>query len=90
MVTTCGAAHVLAKIGNAQAAFTLRVPALFMDDFRVDEYEFGLRILLEGYVDDGDTARNSDLRGRQAHAAGSVHRLEHVIDQLFQFFVEDQ
>ena len=89
MVTTWARRHILAEIRNAETAFALRVAAFFVNDFRVDEDEFGAGILFESDVDHGDAAGDADLRRSQAHSAGSIHRLEHVLDQLLQFFVED-
>ncbi len=46
-------------------------------------------IFLEGDVDDGDAASDADLRRGEADAVGGVHGLEHVVDELLQFVVED-
>src|ERR1017187_2054344 len=84
-----GTRYVLAKIGDAEASFALGVAALRVNNFGIDEDEFGAGIFLEGNVDDGDTAADADLRGGQSDAMGGVHRLEHVFDELLQLFVED-
>jgi hypothetical protein len=63
--------------------------AFGMNDFRIDEDEFGVGIFLEGDVDDSNAASNADLRGGKSDSVGSVHGLEHVRDELLQFFVED-
>src|SRR5580658_5769009 len=84
-----GARHVFTEIRDTETAFALGVAALLVNDFGIDEDEFGVRILFEGDVNDGDAARDTDLRRGQAHAAGSIHRLEHVLDQLLQVFVKD-
>ena len=89
MVTTCAARHVLTEIRDAEASFTLGVAAFCVNDFGIDEDQFGVRILFESDVDDGDAARDADLRRGQTHAARSIHRLEHVLDQFLQFFVKD-
>ena len=82
------ARYVLAELWNAQAAFVLDVLALGVNDFGIDENELGVGIFFESYIDDGDAPRNADLRGGQADALGGVHGLEHVVDELLQFFVE--
>jgi len=85
-----GASYIFAEIGDAEAAFTLRVLAFGMKDFGVNEDEFGLRVLLEGNVDDGNPAPNADLRSGEADAVRSVHRLKHVIDEPLQLFIENR
>src|SRR5580698_3309707 len=84
------ACHVLTKVRDAETAFTLRVAAFFANDLGVDKDEFGVWILFERDVNDGDAARDTDLRSGEADAASGIHRLEHVIDELLQFFVEDR
>jgi hypothetical protein len=83
------ATHIFAEFRNAEAAFTLRVAALLMDDFGIDEDDLGVGVLFERDVNHGDAERHADLRRGQAHTAGGVHRLEHVIDEQLQFAVEN-
>src|SRR5215467_7696587 len=59
LVGTC---NVLSEIGNAEASFALRVLALGMNDFRIDENELRARIFFECHIDDSDTAPDADLR----------------------------
>ena len=73
MVTLLGRADILAEIGDAEAAFALSVAAFGVNDFGINENEFGVGILLEGDVDDGDAAGDADLRGGQTDAVGGVH-----------------
>ena len=70
MVTLLGRAHILAEIGDAEAAFALRVAAFGVNDFGIDEDEFGLGIFLEGDVDDRDAAGDADLRRGQSRRRG--------------------
>ena len=58
------ASDVLAEVGDAEASFALRVVALGVNDFGIDEDELGVWIFLEGDVDDGDAAADADLRAR--------------------------
>src|SRR5260370_17382659 len=83
-----GARDLLAKFGNAQAAFAAPLAALFANDYRIDQNQLGARVFLEGHIDDGDSLRNADLRSCQANAASRVHRLEHVIHKLLDLVVE--
>jgi len=84
-----GASDVLAEVGDAETSFTLRMLAFGVNDFGVDEDEFGLGVFFEGDVDNGDAASNADLRGSEADAVSGVHGLEHVFDKLFEIFVEE-
>src|SRR5580658_1023312 len=85
-----GARHILTEIGDAETAFTLGVAAFLVNDFGINENQFRVRVLLESDVNDGDAARDADLRRGQAHAARSIHRLEHVLDQFLQSFIKDR
>jgi len=85
-----GAIYVFAELWDAEAAFALRVAAFLVDNFGINEDYFRVGVLLEGDVHDGDAARDADLRRRQAHTASGIHRLEHVIDEQFQFSVKDR
>ena len=61
MVTTCARVTFSRKIGDAETAFTLGVAAFFVsNDFGIDEDQFGVRILFESDIDDGDAARDAD------------------------------
>jgi hypothetical protein len=84
-----GTSDVLAEIGDAEASFTLSVTPFSVNDFRINENEFGVGLLLEGDVDDGDASGDADLRGGQADSVGGVHRLEHICDEFLQLFVEN-
>ena len=84
------ATHIFAEVGDAETAFTLRVAAFLVNNLRVDEDDLAVRIFFEGDVNHGDAARDADLRRCQTHAASGVHRLEHVLDKLLQFFIEDR
>src|SRR5579862_8483064 len=84
------ARDVLPEIRNAQTSFTLRVLAFPVNNFRIDKHQLGLGIFLERYIDDGDSTSNTNLRRGQPDAVSRIHRLEHVIDQLFQVFIEDR
>src|SRR5437868_14846666 len=64
--------------------------ALGADDFRIDQYEFGFGIFLEGDVNDRDALADTDLRGSEADTVCRVHRFEHVFDELLQIIVEDR
>jgi len=68
-----GTANILAEVGNAEAAFTLTMAALGVNDFGIDENEFGARILLESNIDDRDAAANADLWRGQADSVRGVH-----------------
>ena len=83
------ARDVLAKFGNAQAAFVLRVTAFGVDDLGIRQHQLGFRIFFEGHVDDRQALGDADLRRSQADAVRGVHRLEHVVDEFLQFVVED-
>jgi hypothetical protein len=61
---------------------------LGVNDFGIDENEFGARIFLESNVDDRNAAANADLRRGQADSVRGVHGLEHVGDELLQLFVK--
>src|SRR5208337_5360897 len=78
----------LAKFGDAQAAFAAPLPPLFVNDYRVDQDQLGAGIFLEGYIHDGNSLRNADLRSRQPDAARRVHRLKHIFHQLLELVVE--
>src|SRR5271170_4815753 len=45
------ARHVFPEIGDAETAFTLGVAAFFVNDFGIDEDQFGVRILFESDID---------------------------------------
>src|SRR5262249_34189994 len=76
------ARDVFAEVGNAKASLALSVLAFGMNNFRIDQNEFGFGILFEAHVDYGDTASDADLRGGKADPVGFVHGLEHIFDQL--------
>src|SRR5215469_6378031 len=82
--------HVLSKIRNAQASFALYVLAFRMNDLRIDENELGIGVFFERHIDDGDAPPDADLRRGKPDSMGLVHRLKHVLDQLFQFTIEDR
>jgi len=84
-----GAGNVLAKVGDTEASFALLVLALGVDDYGIDDDKPGVRVFFEGYVDDRDAASDADLRRGEADAVRGVHRLEHVIGELFQVIVEN-
>src|SRR5579859_7116264 len=84
-----GARHILAELGNAEAAFALGVLAFSVDDFGIDQNELGFGIFLEGNVDDGNAASDADLRGGEADTVGGVHGFEHVVEELLQVVVKD-
>src|SRR5208282_6669910 len=71
-----GARDVLAKFGKAQAAFTAPLAAIFANNYRIDQHQPGAGVFLKGYIHDGESLRNADLRSRQADAASRVYRLE--------------
>jgi hypothetical protein len=83
-----GAGYVLAKVRNTQAPFALRVLALFVNDFRINQHELGVRVFFEGDIDDRDAASDADLRRGQSNPVSGVHGLEHVIDEFLQFLIE--
>src|ERR1700737_2988798 len=85
-----GTRHRLPKLGNAEAAFVLGVAAFGANDFRIGDHQPGVRVLLEGDVDDRQPLRNSNLRRRQSHAVRSVHGLEHVLDQFLERAVKNR
>ena len=53
-------------------------------DFRIDEDLRVRRLLLAGDVDDEEADRLGDLDRRKADAGRVVHRLDHVVHELFQ------
>jgi hypothetical protein len=67
----------------------LRQPSLCVNNLRINEDEFGVRVLFESYVDHGDAARDANLGRGEADAVRFIHRLEHVVEKLLEFFVED-
>ena len=83
------ARDVFAELRNAEASLALSVLAFGVNDFWVDQDQFGFGILFEGDVDYGDAASDADLRCRKADPVGFVHGLEHIFDQLLKFLIED-
>jgi len=63
--------------------------ALFPDDLRIDDHHLRLGVFFERAINYCDALGNADLRRGQPHAMSRVHRLEHVFDQLLEFFVKD-
>ena len=55
----------------------------------IGNHQLGVWIFLESHVNDRQPLRNSDLRRRQSDSVRRVHRLEHVIHQLFQMSIEN-
>ena len=83
-----GARDLLAKFGDAQAAFGAPLTAFFANDHRIDQNQPGGGFFLESHIHDRDSFRNADLRSGQADAASRVHRLEHVFHQLLELVIE--
>ncbi len=65
-----GTSNIFAEIGDAEASFTLGVAAFGVNDFGINEDEFGLGILFECDVDDRNAAGNADLRSGQSRLRG--------------------
>src|SRR5579864_763825 len=80
--------YIFTEVRNAQTSFALSVFAFGMNNLRVDQDQFGVRILFEGYVDDRDAAADTNLRRRETHAVGFVHRFKHIVDELLEFAIE--
>src|SRR6202158_2451558 len=68
------ARDLLAKFGDAQAAFGAALSAFFANDYRIDQDQLGAGVFLEGQFHDGDSFRNADLRSRQAETPSRVDR----------------
>jgi hypothetical protein len=83
-----GAANLLAKAWHAEAALLLDLLALGGDDLRISQHQLRFGVFSAGDVNDGDVARDADLRRGQADSLGCVHGLEHVLDELLQFGIE--
>lgn len=79
-----GASDVFAKLRNAQAAFTLRVLPLGVNDLGVGEDELGIGVFFECDINHGQPLGDADLWRGQANALGFVHGLKHVCDQLLE------
>src|SRR5260370_14345440 len=60
-----GARDLLAKFGNAQAAFAAPLAALFANDYRIDQNQLAPPFFLEAHLDPPDSLRNADLRSCQ-------------------------
>lgn len=85
-----GPRDVLAEVGDAEAAFALRMAAFGVNDFRVDQDKLGVEIFLESYVNDGDATGDADLRSGQTDSVGRVHGLEHIGQERPQRIVENR
>src|SRR5579859_2566841 len=72
-----GSRDVFAEIRNAETAFALSVFARSVNDFRIDQDEFGVGVFMEGDIDDSNAAPNADLRGGKPDTVGGVHGLKH-------------
>src|ERR1035441_3802965 len=86
----CGALHLLANLGQAEATFFFHLLAAGLDDLGVDEHELVCRVFLVADVDDGEALREGDLGCGEADALGNVHTLEHLRDQRTERLVEDR
>src|SRR5580704_2928016 len=79
-----GAGYGFTKLGNAEASLRLTVLPFLMKNFWVRQHQFGVCILFESYVDDGEPLGDADLWCSQADSTGLVHGLEHVVDEFAQ------
>src|ERR1035437_5774397 len=70
--------HLLAKFGQAQAAFVGSETPFGVDDLGIDEHDLGVRIFLEADINHRHALADADLRRRQTDAVGRVHALKHV------------
>src|SRR5574341_1339255 len=84
-----GARHLLAELGQAEAAFVGALVAFLVDDLGIDEHDLLRRIFLEGDIYDGNAFGDTDLWRSQAEAVSGVHGFEHVLDELAQLRVKD-
>src|SRR5262245_58272208 len=77
--------HRRVETWDTQAAFFLELHPLALDELRVDEGEETRRIAPDRHVHDEDPQRNTDLWSGEPHARCGVHRLDHVVDEAFDF-----
>src|SRR5579884_3951343 len=75
---------ILAKTGQAEAAFLAVLDSVAADNLRIDEHQLLVLVMAGRGIDDGDAFGNADLRCRQPHSARRVHGFEHVRDELVQ------
>jgi hypothetical protein len=73
------------NIGKTEAAFFFDLFATTVNDLGVDEDKFILGSIFKAYVYHRDLLGDRYLRCRQTDALGSVHTIEHLVDQLGEF-----
>jgi hypothetical protein len=81
-----GARHVVVDARHREAAFLARREPVAREDLGVDEDLAPVLVLRD--VDDDEPEVPVDLRRREPDARGRIHRLEQVVDALFQRGVE--
>jgi hypothetical protein len=75
--------------GEAEAAFFVVVTAFFASNAGVDEDKFLVFLSRVAFrVDDEEPVREADLVSGKPDAAGGVHELEHLLDDVAEFGVD--
>src|SRR5580698_5458432 len=85
-----GARYRLPKFRNAETSFRLSMLPFLMKNLRIRQHKFGVRIFLESDIDHSQSLGDAYLGRSQTDSMSFIHGLEHVVDQLSQFVVENR
>ena len=83
-----GSNDSVGEVGYAQAAFFAFLFPFGRHDFGIADRDELTRVLADRQINGSQTYIQTDLRCGQAYAGGTVHGLNHVLNELFQFAVE--